>query len=78
MRTAFDKIDDFLKTNPFNLKQSDKPDSDELFHVDEKDEPSSHLDEIKKAPNGLSDEDVERIARKLVEIQNTAGGDVHE
>lgn len=77
MRKAFDKIDEFLKSNPFNLQQPVAPDSDALFNVEDKPEESAHLDEIEKpTTSALSDDDIDRIARRMVELQNKTGGDV--
>lgn len=75
MKNAFDNFGDFLKSNPFNFPSSPVSDADELFKVQENDN-TSHIDEIEKVAGRLTDEDVERIARKLAEFQKCdVGGD---
>lgn len=74
MKSFLDSYNEFSKSNPFNFKTPPAPDPDELFKTEE---PDASLPEIQENKNveteikGLSDDDIARIAAKMLELQKT-------
>ena len=75
MKSFLDSYNEFSKSNPFNFKTPPAQDPDELFKTEEADaslpEISQENKNVETEIKGLSDDDIARIAAKMLELQKT-------
>lgn len=80
MKSFLESYKDFSKSNPFNFTTPPAQDPDELFKTEEPDASIPDIQEqnVESVTKGLSDDDIARIAAKMIELQKTASVSVQE